>query len=319
LADAAKPVAEPVLAHLVKEKAALARCKTLMKILISGSTGFIGQHLVSFLRKKRHKVTHLTRHEAQKKDEISWDADLSKFEGFEAFIHLSGESIMGRWTKKKKQLIFSSRVDTTKKLHRIVKNLSKPPHVVVVASAIGFFGNRGDEILTEKKGRGKGFLADLCVAWEKAASLMRKKGTRVVSTRFGIVLGKDGGFLSRMVPLFKAHLGGRVGTGQQYISWIEIDDLVRILEMVLHTPEINSSINVVAPHPVTNEIFTQKLSKAVGRYQFVNMPAFMARLLFGELADEALLSSQRVIPQILEKNGYTFLYPALDKAFKAVI
>ena len=294
-----------------------------MKILISGSSGLVGSALVPFLTAKGHVVTRLVR--SQNQSGIFWDPSAGRInpkelEGFEVVIHLAGESIAsGRWNTLRKQGIRESRVKSTQALAEALTHLAQPPKVFIVASAIGYYGHRGDETLKEDSSAGQDFLADVCQAWETATTPATVKGIRVVNLRFGVILSLAGGALAMMLPPFKLGVGGKIGSGKQYMSWIAIDDVLEIIQHTLTHPLLKGPINVVAPDAVTNEVFTKTLGRVLSRPTLLPMPAFAARLAFGEMADALLLSSQKVEPRALHKSGYAFHYPELEKALRHLL
>jgi uncharacterized protein (TIGR01777 family) len=241
-------------------------------------------------------------------------------ENFDAVIHLAGENISsGRWTKRKKKALFLSRCRDTWLLSQTLSRLSNPPKVLICASATGYYGNRGEEILTEKSGKGSGFIADLCEKWEQATSPLEKCDCRVVHARFGAILSPSGGILGKLLPTFRLGLGGRLGSGQQIISWIALDDAIGALEQALLREDIEGALNVTAPHPVTQQVFTAALADQLKKPAPFVFPRFLLRLLIGEMADEVLLASARALPQRLEETGYHFLYPTLKDALKHVL
>lgn len=297
-----------------------------MKILITGSSGLVGTSLVSFLVKNNCEVFRLVRNNIQKKENtIFWYPDygiLDKdcLEGFDVIIHLAGESIAGfRWTEKKKRKIYNSRINSTKLLVEKVTNLVKRPKVLICASAIGYYGNRGDEILTEESGAGTGFLAHTAYEWENATKPAIEIGIRVVNLRIGIVLSSAGGALSSMLLPFKSGLGGILGNGKQYWSWISIDDLTYIIMESIVNNDLYGPVNAVSPNPVTNYEFTKTLGKILKRPTILPMPAFMVRLIFGEMGDELFLASTRVQPKKLLLAGFKFRYPYLEDALKHIL
>jgi uncharacterized protein len=294
-----------------------------MRILISGASGLVGTALIKSLELNgagSHEIFRLVRHAPNSKSEIEWSPDrysiaLARLEGFDAVVHLAGESIAeGRWTDEKKKRIRESRVKGTRLLGDALANLSSPPKTLINASAIGYYGNRGDEMLTEESAPGNDFLADVCVEWEKATTLASEKGIRVVNTRFGIILDAKGGALAKMLPPFRMGVGGRIGSGKQWMSWIALDDVIGGIEFVLANEALRGPINFVAPNPVTNAEFTKTLGKALSRPTIFPIPAFGVRLAFGEMADALLLSSQRVEPARLKDAHYKFRYEELEQA-----
>lgn len=289
-----------------------------MRILITGSTGLIGSALVDQL--SEHDVYRLVRDEPESDDEIYWkpseeDIDRSALSGFDAVVHLAGESIVGRWNEEKKERIRDSRVTGTRLLSEALADVDDAPDVLVCASAIGYYGDRGDEQLDETSEPGDLFLSDVCMEWEQAADPAREAGIRVAHTRFGVVLSEKGGALAQMLTPFKFCLGGRIGDGEQWMSWVDLEDVVRAIDHVLQTEELDGPINVVSPNPVRNRQFTVALGDVLGRPTPFPMPAFAARLLFGEMADELLLASTRVAPNKLRDHGFTFTYPHIKDSF----
>lgn len=294
-----------------------------MKVLVTGSTGFIGSALVTALTGAGHQVTRLVRKPAGA-GEVRWDPassviDAGGLEGHDAVVHLAGENIAGRWTPAKKQRIRSSRVDGTRLLAEALAKLSRRPHALVCASAIGYYGDRGEEKLREDSSPGKGFLAETCVAWEAAAKPAVNAGLRVVHVRIGVVLHPAGGALKQMLLPFKLGLGGVIGSGRQYMSWIALDDLIGIFQHALANDSLRGPANAVVPNPATNREFTQTLGKVLSRPTIFPMPAFAARLAFGEMADELLLASTRVEPARLAASGYGFAYPQLEAALRHLL
>ena len=297
-----------------------------MKILVSGSTGFIGSALVPFLTSDGHSVVQLLRKPvATVNPTLTWDPaagrlDAAAFEGFDAVVHLAGESIAsGRWTAAKKERIRSSRVDATRLLCNALARLGRPPKALICASAIGYYGDRGDEVLREESAPGRDFLAGVCRDWEAASEPAARKGIRVVNLRFGVVLGRGGGALARMLPPFRLGLGGRIGSGRQYISWITLDDAVGSVQHALATGALRGPANAVAPRAVTNQEFTRTLGRTLGRPTLFPMPAFAARLAFGEMADALLLGSARVEPARLLASGYRFRHGDLEGSLRHLL
>jgi len=296
-----------------------------MKILISGSHGLVGTALIKSLASEGHEILRLVRYAPSSVQEIEWSPDrysiaLARLEGFDAVVHLAGESIAeGRWTDEKKKRIRESRVKGTRLLGDALANLSQPPKTFVSASAIGYYGDRGDEILTEASPPGKDFLSDVCVEWERATALASEKGIRVVNCRFGIILDANGGALKKMLPPFRMGVGGKIGSGQQWMSWIALDDVVRGIKFALANDSIRGPVNFVAPAPVTNARFTKTLGKVLSQPTLFPIPAFGVRLLFGEMADALLLSSQRVEPALLQTSNFLFQYSQLEAALRHVL
>ena len=255
---------------------------------------------------------------------MQWDPargsiDAGKLEGVEGVVHLAGEAISERWTAEKKARIRDSRVKGTRLLCDTLAQLPTPPKVLVCASAIGYYGDRGAEVLTEESASGVGFLAEVCRAWEGATEPARQKGIRVVNLRFGVVLSTAGGALAKMLPPFRMGMGGILGSGKQYISWITLDDAIGAIRHALLTEPLQGPANAVAPQPVTNEEFTKTLGKVLGRPTLVPLPAFAARLMFGEMANELLLASARVQPAKLRATEYTFRYPDLEAGLRHLL
>ncbi len=293
-----------------------------MKILVSGSHGLVGTALLKSLEMEGHEIFHLVRRAPRTDFEVEWSPDrysiaISRLEGFDAVVHLAGESIAeGRWSEEKKRRIRESRVRGTKLLSDALANLTQPPKTLVSASAIGYYGDRGDEILAEESQPGRDFLADVCIEWEEATAHATEKGIRVVNTRFGIILSKNGGALAKMLTPFRMGVGGRVGSGKQWMSWIALDDVIGALSFVLTNDAVRGPVNFVAPTPVRNAEFTKTLGKVLSRPTFFPIPAFGVRLAFGEMADALLLSSQRCEPKRLSKAGYQFSFTHLENALR---
>lgn len=291
-----------------------------MKILVSGTSGLIGSALVIFLRNKGHEVKRLVRHtKALADDEIAWDPTQGTIsaapdESFDAAVNLAGDNILGRWSEKKKREILNSRINATQTLCRFLTHLKQPPKILINGSAIGYYGNRETEILTEDSACGSGFLANVCREWEATTEIAQEKGIRVVCLRTGVVLSKKGGALAQMLTPFKLGLGGVIGSGNQYMSWICLDDLLQVIVYILENATLSGPVNAVGPFPVTNREFTKTLGDYLQRPTLLPLPAFLARLLLGEMADEMLLSSTRVLPQKLIQSGYIFSHPHLKEA-----
>ena len=297
-----------------------------MKILLSGSSGLIGSMLTTFLESKNHQIIKLVRKDTDvHEDEIAWDlhkgiVNLKKMENLDAVIHLAGENVSnGRWTEEKKKSILDSRVMGTLVLCRAIASLKNPPKVLISASAIGYYGSRGDEILTEESSQGAGFLADLCEQWEAATLPAREKGIRVVTLRLGMVLTPKGGALKKMLIPFKLGLGGIIGSGKQYVSWIAMDDLLRMIEYTLQKESIQGPVNAVSPHPVTNQELTKTLGQLLHRPTIMWIPEFAARIAFGEMADELLLNSLRVLPKKVTDAGFQYAAASLKCALEGLL
>jgi uncharacterized protein (TIGR01777 family) len=295
------------------------------KILLSGASGMLGSAIGAALSHRGASLLRLVRHPENGPDELRWDPaarkiDPGRLEGITAAVHLSGASVASkRWTAQYKREMTESRVQTTRLLAETLAKLKQPPQVLVKASAVGFYGDRGDEILDEDSAAGKGFFPELCAAWEAAAQPAEDAGIRVVQLRFGIVLGRDGGAMAQLAPLFRFGLGGRLGSGREWMSWVSEADAVRTALFALDHPDISGPVNVVAPQPSTNTDFTREMGRAVHRPAILPAPAFALRLVFGEMADEALLASTRVVPKRLTQAGFVFNYPTLSEAFAAAL
>ena len=301
-----------------------------MKILVTGSTGLVGNALVSALVKDGHTVCRLMRPESLvaggTKDgfNVAWNPATGELGGAgvgaDAVVNLAGASIAGgRWSAGQKAMLGSSRIDATRALVGALAKMNARPRVLVSASAIGIYGNRGDELLTEESKAGAGFLAGLAREWEEEALKAESIGIRVVLARFGIILARDGGALAKMVTPFKLGVGGKLGSGAQWMSWVTLEDVVGILRMAIDKADVRGAVNVVAPKPVQNAEFTKLLASALHRPALFPAPAFALRLALGEMADALLLSGQRVVPSLLERSGYRFLHASLAPALAAVL
>ena len=296
-----------------------------MKVLISGASGLIGSALADSLSAGGHDVVRLVRtQQTARAGEIAWQPenrwiDAPRLEGIDAVVHLAGENIARRWTKRRKARIRESRVRGTTLLAEALARAGQKPRCLISASAIGYYGDRGDELLDERSEIGSGFLADVCRQWEQATRAAADGGIRVVNARFGVVLSKNGGALARMLLPFRVALGGRIGSGRQFISWIAIDDAVRVIQHAITNSTLAGPINAVAPNPVTNAEFTKALGRALSRPTVFPMPAAVARLAFGQMADEVLLSSARVRPERLLESGYQFRFAELAPALGHVL
>ena len=309
-----------------------------MNILMTGATGLVGTALVKKVTTEGHTIYRLTRAESSKSSakvpgvfDLPWNPSSGGIGGsgassslqvpasVDAVINLAGASVVGgRWTRERKALLQSSRVDTTRALVSAIAKMEKKPRVLISASAIGCYGNRGEELVTEKSAPGTDFLAELAKQWENEAVKAEKFGVRVVLLRFGIILAKQGGALPKMMLPFKFGLGGKLGSGRQWTSWIALQDVVAIVQEALRNDSWKGPINLVAPQAARNSDFTKSLAKVLHRPAIFTVPAFALKLAMGEMA-ETLLEGVRVAPQVLEQNGYRFLHANLDEALKAIL
>jgi uncharacterized protein (TIGR01777 family) len=287
------------------------------RVLVSGAAGTVGAALLPSLAASGYQVVRLTRQGTPSADQIIWDPTQplspETVSGFEAVIHLAGESIIGRWTEAKKRSIIESRSVGTRHLAQALAKAPQPPRVFISASAIGFYGNRGDEVLREDSPSGEGFTAEICRQWEAATQPALDAGIRTAQLRIGVVLSATGGALPKMLTPYRMGLGGRMGSGRQWWSWIHVEDLVGIIQHVLRT-ELRGPVNSVSPQPATNAEFTRVLAKAVSRPAIFPMPAFVVKTIFGQMGDELWLASQRVEPAKLLASGFQFRYPDLKDA-----
>ena len=302
------------------------------KIVVTGSTGLIGRHIIPFFWTQKCQVLRLVRPSSDRTEVVrmfpnpeptfSWDPqagsiDKVALENVDAVLHLAGDNVgKGRWNDEKKERLRESRMASTRLLVDTILAMKQPPKVFICASAIGYYGDRGDEILDESKTVGKGFLASLCEEWESITAPLSQAGVRVVNLRIGVVLSPKGGALGAMLPAFQAGGGGPIGPGSQYLSWISPDDLAGAIYHCISTESISGPVNLVAPNPVQNKKFAETLGHVLFRPAFLPMPAMAARILFGEFADEALLASARVTPKKLIESGYVFRDPDLETALK---
>ena len=324
------------------------------RVLISGASGLIGAALIAALEKRGDQVSQLVRREPRNAHEIRWDPMQAippqLVSGFETVLHLSGETVAGRWSESKKRRIRDSRLISTRNLANALARAGNPPQTFLCASAIGYYGNRGEELLTEESPSGEGFLAEVSREWEAATGPAAQAGIRVVNLRIGVVLSRDGGALKQMLLPFRLGLGGRIGSGRQWFSWIHIDDLVAAVLHVLgpvappfprslreggdtdvvqqsagtehRSPgaaSITGPVNLVSPNPVTNSDFTKALAKTLKRPALFPVPSTALKLLFGEFANEGLLASARVVPQKLTEHGFVFRYQELDAALQDLL
>lgn len=297
-----------------------------MKILVSGASGLIGKHLIPQLEAKGHEVYSLVRKPAKNDREIQWDstegfaaAEQAKLEGFDTVVHLAGENIAQTWTKENKERIKTSRTVGTRVLVNALNKTSAPPKHFIAASAIGYYGDRKDDVMTEESAPGEGFLPEICTAWENESRKAADFGARVVLMRVGIVLAKDGGALAQMITPFSFGVGGVVGSGKQWMSWIALEDIVDIFVHAIEHENVRGPVNCVSPNPVTNETFTKTLGEVLYRPTIIPMPEFGVKFLFGEMGETLLLEGTRVKPQKLQDLGYQFKHPALKEAIKNAI
>ena len=297
-----------------------------MKILISGSSGLVGSSLLPFLNDNNHEVLRLVRFQPTAENEIQWlpdqnQIDLNSAGQIDAVVHLAGESIADRWNEEKKNKIRESRIKGTKLISDTISQLEQKPKVFISASAIGYYGNRGNEILTEDSVSGDDFLARVCRDWETACLPVSDNGIRSVQLRFGVILSPSGGALAKMLPVFRLGQGGKLGHGRQYMSWVSLEDVTNIIDHVLRTDTLHGPVNVVAPNPVTNSEFTNTLGRVLRRPTIV--PGFLGQLatsvLFGQMSEALLLASQRVEPTRLNDSGYNFQYQTLESALRQIL
>jgi uncharacterized protein len=297
------------------------------RVVLSGASGMLGGSLRRALEALGLPVLQLVRSAPDAQGQLLWNpaarpalADPAALEGCAAAIHLSGASVAGqRWTAAYRREMTASRVDSTRALADLLATLRTPPQALLVASAVGFYGDRGDELLDETSAPGKGFLAELCQQWEAAAQPAVAAGIRVVHLRFGVVLSRGPGALARMLPHFRLGLGGRLGSGRQWMSWISVEDAIRAVLFALETPTLAGPLNLTAPSPVTNAEFTSTLARQLRRPALLPAPAFALRLALGQMADEALLASTRAVPSRLLVEGFRFAHPTVDKALAAAL
>jgi uncharacterized protein (TIGR01777 family) len=296
-----------------------------MKVLVTGATGLVGSELVPFLTKQGHDVYRLTHSKAHEAHDIVWDPmrnqiPKGRIDGTDVVIHLAGENIAGkRWTTSFKEQLWHSRIDSTKLLCETIANLSNPPKTLICASAVGFYGDRGTDWLNETSAPGAGFLPDLCRDWEAACQPARDRGIRVINLRTGVVLSPKGGALAKMLTPFKLGIGGIMGTGNQYMSWISIDDVVGIIDFCINHERLNGPVNVTTACPVTNYDFTKTLGLVLGRPTLLPMPTLAVWFAFGEMGNALLLSSARVMPNRLCESGYQFRFPTLEPALRHLL
>jgi uncharacterized protein len=299
-----------------------------MNYLITGATGFIGKPLVELLLREGHSVHYLGRKQSRLvnsravfhlwADSVGTLPPLETVPPCDAVIHLAGEPVAQRWNAEVKRKIRESRINSTRNLVEAIGKLTVKPPVLVNASAIGYYGERGDEILPESSSPGSGFLAEACIGWEREADRAREFGLRVVKVRIGIVLGRDGGALPQMLPSFRFGAGGTLGSGEQWMSWIHRDDLIGIIRWAAETPTVEGAVNGTAPEPVTNAEFTRRLAKVLRRPALFRIPRLMLRLVLGQMSD-SILASARAIPQKADQQGFTFRFPTLEPALRNLL
>ncbi len=297
-----------------------------MNCVVSGGTGFIGSRIIERLQRDGHSIAVWSRQSQSKArpgitsfqwDPLQGEPPAESLEGTDAVIHLAGEPVAQRWNDAVKRRIHDSRVVGTRNLVNAIARAQRKPKVLISASAIGYYGDRGDEILTESSGAGRGFLADLCRAWEEEAGRAAESGVRVIRLRIGFVLGKGGGALATIVPAFRAFAGGRLGSGKQWMPWIHVDDVADMFAYAVEH-EIAGVWNATSPNPVTNAEFTREMARALHRPAILPVPAFGLRLVFGELAQH-MLDSSRVIPDAALKADFPFRYPHLESALQNLV
>jgi uncharacterized protein len=294
-----------------------------LHLAVTGASGLIGSALVPTLEAAGHRVLRVTRSPAGP-GKTHWDPekqsiDPAAFEGIDGAIHLAGENIAERWTEAHKRSILESRRQGTQLLAKTMAHLNPKPRFLIQASAVGIYGNRGSEPLTERSAPGKGFAPEVAVIWETSSSPAEEAGIRVARLRFGLVLTRAGGVLGKMLPPFKLGLGGKLGDGKQYMSWVALADLIGVVHRVIGAPELSGPINVTSPNPVTNEEFTHTLGKVLDRPTSFAVPAMVLHAMFGQMAEEVLLGGARVIPEKLQQIGFPFRYTELEPALRAAL
>ena len=295
-----------------------------MKVAIAGASVLVGSALIPVLKSMGASITRMVRSKPRA-GELEWHPNNDELSpdtlsGFDTIINLAGENIAGgRWTDDQKRKIRESRINGTHLLSEAIARLSPKPRVFICASATGIYGDRDDEVLDEQSESGGGFLAGVCREWEEATKPAIQAGVRVVNLRLGPILAREGGMLAKLLTPFKMGMGGKVGSGRQYISWIAIDDVIQAIKLAIEDASIHGALNVVSPNPVTNEEFTKTLGHVLNRPTALAIPPFAARLAFGEMADEMLLASQKVIPKKLANAGFVFKYPELEPTLKHLL
>jgi uncharacterized protein len=291
------------------------------RVAISGASGFLGTSLANSLREDGVDLVRLVRHRPER-SEVYWDPELGRIdeaglEGLDAVVHLAGESIAGYWSAGKKRRIMESRSRGTRLLATTLAQLKQPPGTFVSASGVGYYGDAGEQVLDESSPPGDDFIARVCVAWEDGTRPAAEAGVRVVRTRFGLVLDRRGGALSMMLPPFRLGLGAQLGSGRQWMSWIALQDALRVLRLALDTDTLSGAVNACSPQPVRNAEFTRALARSLRRPAFLRVPSFALRLATGGMADQVLLASQRAVPSVLAREGFHFSCPGIDQALAA--
>ena len=292
-----------------------------MVVAISGASGLIGSALARALRARGNDVRRIVRDAPTSETDIPWDTrratiDAARLAGVDAVIHLAGENLAQRWTSAVRRRIRDSRVNGTLALARALASVDRKPPVLLSGSAIGVYGNRGDEVLDESSSSGNDFLAEVCTAWEAATTPASEAGIRVVLLRSGLVISRDGGALAKMLTPFRLGVGGQLGSGRQWMSWISIDDYPRVVSFLLLNEKLRGPVNVVAPNPVRNKEFSRTLARVLGRPSLFGVPKFALELAFGEMADDTLLASQRVVPRRLLEAGFDFQHSTIESALR---
>jgi uncharacterized protein len=295
-----------------------------MRVIVSGADGLVGTALRATLEVDGHDFTRLVRGRPAGPHEVFWDPtqgriDRVGLEGHDAIVHLAGESLVGRWSEEKKRRIRDSRVRGTRLLVGAVCELATPPRVLVSASAVGYYGHRGSAVLRETDPPGTGFLPGVCQEWEAEAEPVLMAGIRLVLLRSGLILARQGGALATMLPVFRRGLGGILGDGSQWMSWISLRDAVGVIRFALDTDALQGAVNNVAPHPVTNACFTRALGRALSRPAFLRLPGFAMRIVLGDMANELLLASTRAEPSLLAATGYRFRDPTLERTLGRLV
>ncbi len=306
----------------VSEGRSSARGAHVKQVVVSGASGLLGTALTELLSANGHEVIRLVRGKPSVAGEVAWDPSAGKLDaeevaGADAFVHLSGENVSeGRWSDERRKRIIDSRTQTTELIARTIAKMKKKPSVFVSASAIGFYGSRGDDLLDETSPTGGDFLADVCRRWEAATAEASDAGVRTVRLRFGVVLSVRGGALAKLLPIFKMGLGGRVGDGRQYMSWVSMPDAIRASSFALTEDGLSGAVNVVAPNPVTNRELASTLGRVLGRPSFLPVPKVAIDVAFGEMGRETVLASQRVTPRKLLDTGFKFEHATLESALR---